>query len=681
MLKKKSLFLFLLLVLVSSLILSSCVSGRGRRHSYKKRSTIGRIKVAPSKVKLDVNDRVRAWLNYFQGPGRDRFALYLERSGRYEELMKKILEEYGLPEEVFYLALIESGFSHKANSHAGAVGYWQFIRSTGKMYNLRIDDYIDERRDFVKATHAAANFLAHLYQQFGDWHLAFAAYNAGPGKISRAIKMYKTTDFWRLSSGGKRYLKRETKDYVPKYIAAAIIARNPRKFGFNIKYEEPLDYDEVSVKTQTDLEVVTQCARAQYEEIVNLNPKYIHGITPPHERNHIVRVPSRQGKKFLAAFAKLPVHKRVSKQIHVVSDTRYHRVKRGETLSKIAQRYGTTVSKIMSANGIKNPKYLKKGKKLKIPGEKRIVAEEYVASQSAPGSSDRLEVVKPKIKTKRQFIRYRIKRGDTVSGIADKFEVTAADIQEWNGLKGNRIVAGRKLKIYQGIEEPVATSTEAVEAPLAEETATQVPVTKDVTYKIRGGDTLGAIAGKHKTTVVKLKEWNNIKGNYIRAGQNLIVGKTTEYKTVSVPVEKVAVSRAPSPSSSVESSVYKVKKGDSLYGIAKKHGVEVSELKRWNNLESNDIRFGQKLRITAKKVAMDSPVVEQPPGVSDLLALNDAAPVETQTSYIKYEVKSGDTAWSIARRHKVSVNDIKTWNTAKDLHKIHPGDTLRIKVN
>ena len=241
----------------------------------------------PDKVTYDIpiviNAAVEQHMKYFQKTIPKRFKMWLERSGRFTPMMRAILKEHDMPEDLVYLALIESGFNCSAYSRAAAVGPWQFIRGTGRRYGLRIDYWVDERRDPVKSTHAAAKYLGDLYAEFGSWYLAAAGYNAGEGKVRRALKRYNADDFWSISQGRRYYLKRETRQYVPKMIAAAIIAKNPEKYGFKeIRYWEPLAYDTVKVHSGTSLGVAAKLAGIQTKELVQLNPELRRWCTPPH---------------------------------------------------------------------------------------------------------------------------------------------------------------------------------------------------------------------------------------------------------------------------------------------------------------------------------------------------------------------------------------------------------------
>jgi membrane-bound lytic murein transglycosylase D len=248
-------------------------------------------------IPITINAQVERWIDYFQTRIPKRFQIWLSRSGRYDKMMRGILKEYGLPEDLFYLAMIESGFSCNAYSRAHASGPWQFIRGTGRRYGLKIDYWVDERRDPVKATHAAAQYLRDLYKEFGSWYLAAAGYNAGEAKIRRALKRYKADDFWDISHRRRRYLKRETKNYVPKMIAAALIAKEPGKYGFKqITYEESMSFDTVKVHGGTSLGVAAKLAGIKTQHLAALNRNCAAGALRP------------TGASTLCAFRPAPRH-------------------------------------------------------------------------------------------------------------------------------------------------------------------------------------------------------------------------------------------------------------------------------------------------------------------------------------------------------------------------------------
>jgi membrane-bound lytic murein transglycosylase D len=304
----------------------------------------GRRKIHFS-IPLVENDRVRYFVDYFSGKKRDFFEVALARSGKYIPMMAAILQQEGLPEDLVYLSLIESGFSVHALSRAKALGPWQFIKDTGLRYGLKINRWLDERKDPVKATRAAAAYLKDLHQLFGEWFLAAAAYNAGERKVEKAVQRYQTDDFWRLSQ--KSYLKSETRNYVPKFIAAAMIASAPEKYGFaEIAYEPPMEYDEVTIHRALRLDTVAKLANATVKIIRELNPALLRNITPPNETEFLLRVPRGSGEAFAQAYGRLPE----SATPKMVT----HRVKKGDTLLSIAKRYRQRVAQLMELNGLRN---------------------------------------------------------------------------------------------------------------------------------------------------------------------------------------------------------------------------------------------------------------------------------------------------------------------------------------
>jgi len=304
----------------------------------------GRRKIQFS-IPVVENERVRYFVDYFCGKKRGFFETALARSGRYIPMMAGILQEEGLPEDLVYLSLIESGFSPQAFSRAKAVGPWQFIHSTGLRYGLKINGWVDERRDPVKSTRAAAAYLKDLHLQFGEWFLAAAAYNAGERKLEQAMHRSQTDNFWHLSQ--KTYLKSETRNYVPKFIAAALVASMPEKYGFGeIAYESPMEYDEVVLEKPLRLETIAQLAKTTVKVIKELNPALLRNVTPPNETGFVLRLPAGSGETFAQAYALSPD----SGKLKVVT----HKVKKGETLLSIAKTYGQRVSQLMELNGLRN---------------------------------------------------------------------------------------------------------------------------------------------------------------------------------------------------------------------------------------------------------------------------------------------------------------------------------------
>jgi len=310
-------------------------------------------------VPVVVNDSVESFLKYFQTTGRKHFERWLARAEGYDALVKSILRQEGLPEDLFYIAFIESGLNPKARSNRDAVGMWQFIKPTAVRYGLRVDWWVDERMDPEKATLAAAGYFKSLYERFGSWYLAAAGYNAGEGSVMRAIKRHDSTDFWELAKH-KGILGRETRQYVPKYLAAMLIAKDPERYGFyELEYSGAVSYDKVTIPHVTDLRVIASSAGITVEDVQSLNPELLRWFTPPGYDNYELKLPAGTLERFNENFAKIPPPERVRFQ--------RHRVKPGDTLWGIAKRYGTSVKPILYLNDLKNPKSIKPGNIIIVP--------------------------------------------------------------------------------------------------------------------------------------------------------------------------------------------------------------------------------------------------------------------------------------------------------------------------
>jgi len=289
---------------------------------------------------------------------KGRFALYLSRSGKYIDIMQNILRKKDVPEDIVFLSLIESGFSTHAYSIAHAAGPWQFIASTAKRYGLEIDWWKDERRDPVKSTEAAADYLKDLHGMFGSWNLAMAAYNAGEGRIMRAMKKSNADDYWDLL--GTKHIRTETKEYVPRFIAASMIASNPKEFGFEaIEYQTPLSYDEVEIESPVDLAVVAECAGTTLEEVKRLNPELRRWCTPPDVERYILKIPAGSREIFLKKLASIPVEERFTIDRYTV--------KKGDTFKSISGKTGVPVPAILSLNAMEKILPLKAGSMIYLP--------------------------------------------------------------------------------------------------------------------------------------------------------------------------------------------------------------------------------------------------------------------------------------------------------------------------
>jgi len=339
---------------------------------------------------------------------RERFSVWLSRSGQYLELMKKILKERNVPEEIVFLTLIESGFNAHAYSPARAAGYWQFIASTAKKYGLAITWWKDERRDPVKSTVAAANYLNDLYEMFGSWNLAMAAYNAGEGKILKALNRTKTEDYWSLL--GTNQIKKETKDYVPRFIAASLIANSPETYGFdNVEYHAPLNYETVTLMSPVDLDVAADCAETSVEVIKELNPELRRWCTPPGAREYSLRIPEGKKDAFLDNLSQIPEEKRFTVDIYTA--------RKGDTLKGISRRKGIPVQAILDLNDMEKIIPLKAGIKIYLPPKEKFVLdrEDKDIVKKVSFEQKRRSFVKNKRAAKKVSLRHKSKPAKTRS--------------------------------------------------------------------------------------------------------------------------------------------------------------------------------------------------------------------------------------------------------------------------
>ncbi|UCD71094.1 MAG: LysM peptidoglycan-binding domain-containing protein [Syntrophobacterales bacterium] len=383
-------------------------------------------------IPIVINGKVEQFIKYYQTKGRKVFSRWLARSRRYFPLMRKLLRERGLSEDLVYMTLIESGCNPRAHSRKKAMGLWQFRYHTGKRYGLRVDWWIDERRDPVKSTIAAARHLKYLYDRFESWYLATAGYNAGEGKILRAIKRYKTEDFWELTKYS--YLKRETKNFIPKIIAATLIAKDPEAYGFSdISYEEPIRYEMVRVADATDLRVIAEASESTYKELKRLNPELRRWCTPPDYPDYELKLPYGKREIFLRNFSKIPPSERITFRRHVV---RY-----GETLSHIALRYRTNIGAIMRMNHIKKKHRIRAGQSLIIPTRG---SGKYVGWKMREGLHKERGLF---IREEKAFI-YTVREGDTLWEISRSAGIDLENLCRWNGIQNpSRIYPGDRLKI------------------------------------------------------------------------------------------------------------------------------------------------------------------------------------------------------------------------------------------
>ncbi|MEZ4742963.1 MAG: LysM peptidoglycan-binding domain-containing protein [Bdellovibrionota bacterium] len=382
--------------------------------------------VKSENIPVEINERVQKWIRYFSEEDRERFQRFLNRGAKYKERILEILADNEVPEELYYLAMIESGFVINAKSHAKAVGFWQFMKATGHRYGLKKNYYVDERQDPFRATMAAADYLKDLHRVFDSWYLAMAGYNAGEMRILRSIMKANSRNFWELAR--KKALPRETMNYVPKFLAASIIGRNPEKFGFSVPSGDKVsEVAMVDVPSPIKLKSVSDVFGISYDTLKELNPHLLRGMTPPTGGSYGIWVPVsveqsvRDGQNLLAKH-RLKNYRSVN--YASTSNIKYHRVRRGENLTMIARKYDMPVWKLRRLNAL-HSSVIRVGERLKVRG----------------GLSKSTRRAQASVKL------YKVRRGDNLTKIAKKFGVSVSQIKRRNKIRRNRILAGQTLKI------------------------------------------------------------------------------------------------------------------------------------------------------------------------------------------------------------------------------------------
>ncbi len=469
------------------------------------------IKSTHSDLPLMMTDQVAGYISYFSNRGRGTFERAFARSGRYHDMMVRILKEEGVPQDLIYLAQAESGFHPLAVSRAGARGIWQFMGPRGRGYGLQRSMWVDDRQDPEKSTRAAAHHLRDLYAQFGDWYLAMAAYNSGPGTVQAAVKRTGYADFWELYR--RNVLPKETRNYVPIILAVTIVTKNLSQYGFDdVSMDEPVSFDKVSISYPVDLRLVAECVDATPVQLQELNPSLLR-LTTPREGKFELHLPAGTKEKYQTAIATVPNDMRLW--------WRFHKVQPGDTLASLVRTYRVTAKSIASANHLESSE-LETSAKVIIP----IAPGKHPVSDNATYA--------------RRITRYKVRRGDTVGTVAENFGVSAQMVRRWNGLHGDSL-RGRKvlalhLPVTPGSEVASAPHKAAMHGSKTVQTASSLPAYKSVRsededsseqsnvlhHKVKSGETLYSIATTYKTTVDALKR-NNGNVATLRPGMILIV--------------------------------------------------------------------------------------------------------------------------------------------------------------
>jgi membrane-bound lytic murein transglycosylase D len=443
-----------------------------------------------------MTDQVAGYISYFSNRGRGTFERAFARSGRYHDMMVSILKQEGVPQDLIYLAQAESGFHPLAVSRVGARGIWQFMGSRAKGYGLTHSMWVDDRQDPEKSTRAAARHLKDLYAQFGDWYLAMAAYNSGPGTVQAAVRRTGYADFWELYR--RNVLPKETRNYVPIILAMTIVSKNLSQYGFDdVSMESPAAYDSVTVNYPVDLRLVAECVDATPAQLQELNPSLLR-MTTPKVGSFELHLPAGTKDQYQTAISSIPTDMRLW--------WRYHKVQPGDTLASLSRSYRVTAKSIATANHLDDTE-LEAGSKVVIP----IAAGKHPVSDNATYA--------------RRITRYKVHRGDTVETVAENFGVSAQMVRRWNGLHNGDSLRGRKvLALHLPVSpssEPTASKSSAHAHKTKPAATAQAPARKSVEaddqeasgqavlrHTVKSGETLYSIATTYKTTVDALKRSN-----------------------------------------------------------------------------------------------------------------------------------------------------------------------------
>jgi membrane-bound lytic murein transglycosylase D len=582
---------------------------------------------AKSPFNIEYNSGLENIIKSFLKNRKKSFERLMAISEYYFPMFEEALAKQNVPLEIKYLAVVESALNPKAVSRMGATGLWQFMYQTGKQYNLKIDSYVDERSDPLKSSEAAAQYMTNMYAIFGDWDLVLASYNSGPGNVSKAIRRSGgQQNYWNI----RKNLPKETQGYVPAFLATMYIYEYHKEHGIipNRAAIKHFTTDTIHIKKQMSFQQISDLLDVPVAQLQLLNPSYKLNVVPfYHDQAHFLRLPvgkiavfaSNEDKIYAYAQREVDLRERpfqVTKAI-VVTDTlnytqqritlpktKYYTVRRGDNLGEIADKYDVTIADIKKWNRLKS-NTVARGKNLKIITRESVVqtVRKATKSDNAPSEmkSDNKQIAVSEIKTAKDdrgnkniktdtissntAAFYIVQKGDNLSSIAKKNNVSVEEIKEWNHLSGTSIQLGTSLQVAKN---------EAV----ANEQLASAPKMENVEYIVKKGDNLGAIAKKFGSSLDDLKQWNNFQDNTIALGSSLIVAKsevTTENKAVAETFKKKDNLASASKKKDVN---YYVKKGDSLYSIAKKYpGVSISDIKKWNDISAEDLKPGMKLKI------------------------------------------------------------------------------------
>lgn len=588
----------------------------------------------PYNINIERNDRVEHALYKVAVKRARSINNLLERASYYLPIMKKVFQDKGMPTDLAYLPLLESGFKPKAYSYAHASGIWQFIPSTGRIFGLRNGYWLDERRDPLKSTTAAANYLQKLFKDFNDWHLALAAYNCGERRVERAIKTAESKNYWDLK------LPKQTMHYVPLYMAYQMVGKNPQCFGFSPEPTDSFDLDTVTVSDCLDMRKIAKAIEVNPSEFKKINPHIKHWCTPPDLQNVTLYLPKGKVEAYKSYYETLTDNDKVKWY-------RY-RIRSGDNLGSISNKFRTNMSAIKSINNMRSNRIIA-GRYLFIP----IPADGMIPTEKKPKlqlvHSEPIEAVQFR-KQGLQPTKYILKKGDTMSELAEIFKVSVADIKRWNNIRSpKKLRAGTTLKFYIKPDKSHPAYVKASQKEIG-----NFPDTTGLsrgTYRVRSGDNFYSISKSLGVNMNHLLVWNNKSGHkpIIHAGENLVYYRDTNKS------QKYSNN---SKSTQTNYTKYKVQSGDNLYNLSSLFGVELNRLMKINNLSLNSvIKSGDILRIPLKQTAMNN---------------------SSSSTVLYYKVRTGDNFWEISRQFGVSLQSIYQANGLTSRSILKPGDVIKI---
>lgn len=636
---------------------------------------IARLKTMPTVIEMPYNGVVRSYINMYTQRRRQLVEEMLGLSLYYMPFFEQALEKEGVPLELKYLPVIESALNPDAVSRVGATGLWQFMLSTAKGLGLEVNSIIDERRDPIRSSEMAAKYLKQLYNIYGDWSLAIASYNCGPGNVNKALRRAGGTadgakkDFWDIYF----YLPQETRGYVPAFIAANYVMTyySDHNLGKSLA-KRPILTDTIHVNKRVHFEQISAVLNIPIEELRVLNPQYRKDEIPGDIHPYTLTLPSQQIYSYIVSEDSIVAHnaalyarREVVEPTNpsTVSDNtttttqlvvKYHKVGRNETISQVARRYGVSVASLKKWNGLRSNK-LKRGQTLKINTYKKVRVEQpeteetsettevEVAETTPEPATRRVETTTttaprkttPERTQPRNATSHKVERGETLASIAGQYGVTIANLRDWNDLKSDNIMAGQTL---------------VVDAKKAKKKTEPAAPT---THTVKSGENLSSIADKYGVTVANLREWNDLKSDNIRVGDKLKLKADGKTSTSSSRRDNEPAAQT-----------HKVKKGETLGQIAEKYGVTVENLRKWNKIKGNNIAAGQDLTVYSDKKV-------------DKTSERNSRADKTSKKKKTHKVKKGETLGQIAEKYGVGLSKLKKANGISG-NNIQIGQTLTI---